>query len=124
LVILYVGIEARAAHSIRIILVRDWAVLARARVPRRDHTFPHDASMVRGGAIVMHVVGGEAPAADLPQGAVVLIMIGRVLVAFKAVRERGGGPRSLTFLSRKEAETPLWDCPTFEAVASIFIDPF
>jgi hypothetical protein len=27
------------------------------------------------------------------------------------------------FLSRKEAETPLWDCPTFETVATVFIDP-
>jgi hypothetical protein len=124
LVVFHVGIETRAVHSIRIVLVRDWAILACTRMPGGDYTFPHDTSVMRGRAIVMRVVGGEAPAADLPQRAVILVMIGRVLVAFEAIRERSGRPGPLTFLTREETKASLWDCLAFKTVVAVFVDPF
>jgi hypothetical protein len=51
-----IGIEIRAAHGVGIVLVRDWAVLPRTRVPGRDYAFLHDAPMVRGGTVVMRMV--------------------------------------------------------------------
>jgi hypothetical protein len=80
--------------------------------------------MMRGRAIIMRVVHSKAPAADLPQGAVVLIVIGRVLVAFETVRERGGRPGPLAFLAREEAKASLRNCPASETVAAVFVDPF
>jgi hypothetical protein len=80
--------------------------------------------MMRSRAIVMHMVGGEAPVADLPQRAIVFVMIGRVLVAFEAVREGSGRPGPLAFLTREEAKASLWNCSTFKAVVAIFVDPF
>jgi hypothetical protein len=79
--------------------------------------------MVRGGAVIMGVVSGKAPATDFPQGAVVLVVVGRVLIAFEAVREGGGGPGPLAFLTWEEVEASLWHCPTLETVMSIFIGP-
>jgi hypothetical protein len=66
LVVFDVSIETHAAHGIGIVLIRDWAVLARARVPRGDHTFLHDASVVRGGAVVVCMISGKTPMTDLP----------------------------------------------------------
>jgi hypothetical protein len=80
--------------------------------------------MMRSRAIVMRVVRGEAPAADLPQRAVVLIMIRRILIAFEAIREGSGRPGPLVFLTREKAKTPLWDCSAFKTVATVFVDPF
>jgi hypothetical protein len=79
--------------------------------------------MVRSGAVVMRMVSSEAPTTDLPQRAVVLVVVGRVLIAFEAVREGGGRPRPLTFLTRKEAKVPLWNFPTLKTVAAVFINP-
>jgi hypothetical protein len=123
LVVFNISIETCATHSVGIVLVRDRTVLARTGVPRRDHTFLHDASVMRGGAVVMCVVSSEAPVANLPQGTVIFIMVGQVLVTFEAVRERGGGPGPLMLLTREEANASLQDCSTLETVASIFIDP-
>jgi hypothetical protein len=66
LVILDVSIETCTAHGIGIVLVRNWAVLTQTEMPRGDHTFSHDASVVRSGAVIVHVVSGETPATDLP----------------------------------------------------------
>jgi hypothetical protein len=66
LVVFDVSIETCAAHVIGIVLIGDWAVLARTRVPREDHTFSHDASMMRSGTVVVCMVSGETPATDLP----------------------------------------------------------
>jgi hypothetical protein len=79
---------------------------------------------MRGGTIVMCMVSSEAPTTDLPQRAVILIVVGRVFVALKAVREGSGRPRPLALLSRKEVEASLWNCPTFKTVATIFVNPF
>jgi hypothetical protein len=76
LVIFNVSIEVRAVHGIGIVLVRNQAILAQTRVPRGDYAFLHNASVVRSGAVVVCVVSSETPATDLPQGAVVLIVVG------------------------------------------------
>jgi hypothetical protein len=107
LVVFDIGIKAHAAHGVGIVLVRDWTVLARAGVPRGDYTFPHDASMIRGGTVVMRMIGSETPSTNLPQRAVILVMVGRILIALKAVRERGRRPRPLTFLTGKESKASL-----------------
>jgi hypothetical protein len=80
--------------------------------------------MVRGGTVIMRMVSSKAPMADFPQRAVILVVVGQVLIAFKAVREGSGRPRPLTLLSRKEAEAPLWNCPTLKTVATVFVNPF
>jgi hypothetical protein len=79
--------------------------------------------MVRGGAVIMRMVSSEAPTTDLPQRTVVFVVVGRVLIAFEAIQEGGGGSRPLAFLTREEAEVSFWYCLTLETVASIFIDP-
>jgi hypothetical protein len=92
-------------------------------MPGRDHTFLYDASMMRGGAVIMRMISGKAPATNLPQGAVVFVVVWRVLIAFEAVWERGGRPGSLALLTREEANALLQNCPTFEAVTTIFVNP-
>jgi hypothetical protein len=76
-------------------------------MPGGNYAFSHDASMVRGGTVVMRMVSSEAPTANLPQRAVVFVVIGRVLVALKAVREGSRRPRPLALLSREEVEMSL-----------------
>jgi hypothetical protein len=80
--------------------------------------------MVRSGAVVMRMVGSEAPTTNLPQGAVVLIVVGRVFVTFETVWEGSGRSGPLALLTRKKAKAFLWNCLTFETVAAVFIDPF
>ena len=124
LVVLNISVEVCTVHGIGIILVRDWAVLPCTRMPGRDHTFLHDTSMMRSGAVIMHVIGGKTPAADLPQGTVILIMVWQVLITFEAIQKGGGGPRLLMLLAREEVNVSLQNCPTLKAVATIFVDPF
>jgi hypothetical protein len=62
-------------HSIGIVLVRDRAILAQTGMPGRDHIFLHDTSVMRGGAVVMRVVSGEAPVANLPQRTVIFVVV-------------------------------------------------
>ena len=47
-------------------MIGDQAVLAQTRVPRRDHAFLHDTSVVRGRAVVVHMIRGETSATNLP----------------------------------------------------------
>jgi hypothetical protein len=75
LIILDVSIQFCTAHCIEVVLVRDRAILPRARVLRRDHTLMHDILVVRGGALIIHVISGQTPATDLPQGAVIFIVV-------------------------------------------------
>ena len=77
---------------------RSGAVLACARVPRRYDAPGEGALVVGGGAVVVGVVSGEAPAANLPKRAVVFVMIGRLLVAFEAVGEWGGRAGTLALV--------------------------
>jgi hypothetical protein len=76
-------------------------------VPGRDYVFLHDASMVRSGAIIMHMVSGKAPATDLLQGTVIFVMVRQVFIALEAIWEGGGRPRLLSLLTRKEANALL-----------------
>jgi hypothetical protein len=123
LVILDVGIKVCTVHGIGIVLVRDRAIFSHAGVPRGYHALAHDAPMVRSRAVIMHMVSGKTPVANLPQGTIVLVMVGQVLIAFETAWERGRGPRLLMFLTREEAKSSLWNCPTFKAIITIFIDP-
>ena len=75
------------------------AVLACAWVPR-GHDAPGEGALVVGsGTIVVGMVSGETPAANLPEWAVVFVMVGRLLVAFEAVGEWSGGARTLALVS-------------------------
>ena len=74
------------------------AVLACTWVPR-GHDAPGEGALVVGsGAVVVGVISGETPAANLLEWAVVFVMIGRLLVALEAVGEWGGGARALAFV--------------------------
>jgi hypothetical protein len=107
LVIFNVSIKVSTAHGIGIILVRDGAILSHIRVPRRYHAFTHDASMVRSGTVIMCMVSGKTPMTDLLQRAVVLIVVGRILITFKAVWEGSERPGPLMLLTREEANSSL-----------------
>jgi hypothetical protein len=76
LIIFNVSIKTYTTHGIGVVLVGDWAVLAQIGVPRGDHTFLHDASIMRGGAVIVCMVSGETPATNLPQRAVIFIVVG------------------------------------------------
>jgi hypothetical protein len=80
--------------------------------------------MMWGGAVVICMVSSKALATNLLQGAVVFVMVRQILITLEAVWEGGGRPRSLTLLTREEANVSLRNCPTFEAVVTIFVDPF
>ena len=86
-------------HGIGIILEGGGAELACARVPRRDDAPGEGALVVGSGTVVVGVVSGKTPAANLPKWAVVLIMIGRLLVALETVGEWSGGARVLALVS-------------------------
>jgi hypothetical protein len=123
LVIFNVSIEVSAVYGIRIILERDGAIFFCTRMPGGYYAFMHDASVVRSGTVIVCVVSGETPMADLPQRAVIFIVVGRILIAFEAVWEGSRRPGLLTLLTREEVNASLQYCPTFEAVVPIFIDP-
>jgi hypothetical protein len=46
------------------------------------------------------MVSGETPTIDLPQRAIIFIVVGRVLVAFEAVWKGSRGPGLLALLAR------------------------
>ena len=74
------------------------AVLACAWVPR-GHDAPGEGALVMGsGAVVMGVVSGEAPAANLPQRTIIFVVVRGLFVAFETVREWGGRARALAFV--------------------------
>ena len=52
-------------------------------MPRRDKATLLGAGLVGGRTVIMHVVDSKAPAADLPQRTIVLVMVGGLLVAIK-----------------------------------------
>jgi hypothetical protein len=54
-------------------------------MPGGDHAFLYDAPMMRSGAVIICMISSEAPMADLPQGAVIFIMVRQVLIVFEAV---------------------------------------
>ena len=72
------------------------------------------------GAVVMGVVSGETPTANLPKWAVIFVMVGRLLITFEAVGEWGGRSTALAFLGGQMANASLGYSATLEAVSSIF----
>ena len=97
-VVFYVSVKLRATHGIGIILEGVGAVLACTGMPRGNDAPGEGTLVVGSGAVIMGVVSGEAPAANLPQGAVVFIMVGGLLIAFETVREWGRGVRTLALV--------------------------
>ena len=97
-VVFYVSVKLRATHGIGIVLKRSGAILASTWVPRGHDAPGEGALMVGSGTIVVGVVSGEAPAANLPKWAVVFVMIGRLLIALEAVGEWGGRAGALAFV--------------------------
>ena len=67
-------------------------------MPRRDDAPGEGALVVRSGAVVVGVIGGKAPATNLPKWAVVFIVVGGLLIAFEAVEEWSGGARALALV--------------------------
>src|SRR5947208_13856687 len=96
-----IGICLSIAHVIRIILERNRAVVPRVRVPRWYKAVLLLALVMRGGALVVRMFSGQALAADLPQGTVILVVVGELFIAVKAVGEWCGGLGTLTILGRK-----------------------
>ena len=74
------------------------AELSRARVPRRDDAPGEGALVVGSGTVIVGMVSSETPAANLPKWAVVLIVIGRLLVALETIGEWSGGVRALVLV--------------------------
>jgi hypothetical protein len=99
-------------------------MVSRAGVPGRHEAVPLLALVVRGGALVMRVVSGQTPAANLPQRTVVFVVVGGVFVTVKAVREWSGGFLALTLLSGKVADAVLGNRTTFSTVPTFTFAPF
>ena len=97
-VVFYVSVKLRATHGIGIVLKRGGAELACAWVPGGHDTPSKGALVVRSTAVVVGMVGGEAPTANLPQRTVVFVVAEGLLVAFEAVREWGGRARALALV--------------------------
>ena len=79
------------AHVVRVFLEGDGTVVSSAGVPRGDKATLLSAGLVRGRALIVRMVDGKTPAANLPQRTIVLIMVRGLFVAVKAVRIRGRG---------------------------------
>jgi hypothetical protein len=99
-------------------------MIPRARVPRWHKTVLFFALVVRGGALVMRVISGQTPTTNLPQGAIVFVVVGGLLITVKAIREWCGGLGTLTFLGGKVTDAVLWNCTTFLAVPAFAFAPF
>ena len=93
-------------------------------MPGRDKTMLLGAGLVGGGALIVRMINGKAPAADLPQRTVVLVMVRGLFVAVKAIGIRGGGLFTLAFGARKRANTTLADCTALHAVSTFSWGPF
>ena len=99
-------------------------MIASTEVPRGDDTPVFNALVMRGGAVVMRMIRGQAPAANFPQGAVAFVVVWGFFVALQAVGEWSRGSRALTLLARKKTKMFLFDSATFKAVASFSWRPF
>ena len=64
-------------------------MVANHRVPLRDDTSVFDALIMGSRAVIVSVVNAETPPTVFPQGAVPFVMVGLIVAAFKAIRERG-----------------------------------
>ena len=98
-VVFYVSVKLCTMHSIGIVLEGGGAILACAWVPRGNNAPSKDALVMRSAAVIVGMVSGEAPMANLPQRAVVFVMVGGLLIALETVGEWGGGARALVLVS-------------------------
>ena len=92
-------------------------------MPGRDKATLLGAGLVGGGALIMCMVNGKAPMADLPQRTIVLIMVRGLFIAVKAVGIRGRGFFAFALGARKRANTALTDCTTFHTVSTFSWGP-
>jgi hypothetical protein len=119
-----ISIGLSTAHVIRIVLEGDGAMIPGAGVPRRHKTVLLLALVVRGGALVVRVISGQTPVTNLPQWAVVFVVVWGLLVTVKTVREWSGGFLALTLMSGEVANVALWNCTTFPTVSTFTFAPF
>ena len=92
-------------------------------MPRRDKATLLGAGLVGGGALIVCVVNSEAPAANLPQRTIVLIMVRGLFVAVKAIGIRGRGLFTLALGARERANTILADCTALHTVPTFSWGP-
>jgi hypothetical protein len=111
-------------HVIEIVLEGDGTMIPRARVPRWHKTVPLFALVVRGGALVVRVISGQTPVTNLPQGAVIFVVVGGLFVTVKAIGEWCGGPFALAFLSGEVVNAVLWNGTAFSAIPTFAFAPF
>ena len=97
-IVFYVSVKLCTMHSIGIVLEGNGAELACAWVPRRNNAPGKGALVMRGGTVVVGVISGEAPAANLSQRAVIFVVVGGLLVALEAVGKWSGGARALALV--------------------------
>ena len=107
-----------AAHVIGVFLERNGAVISGAGVPGRDKATLFGAGLVGGGALIVRMVNGEAPVANLSQRTIVLIMARGLFVAVKAVGIRGRGLFTLALGARERTNTALADCMALHTVST------
>ena len=98
-VVFYVSIKLRAMHSIGVILEGSGVELACTWVPRGNNAPGEGALVVGSGTVIMGMVSGKTPVANLPQRAVIFIMVGGLFIALETVREWGGRARALVLVS-------------------------
>ena len=81
------------------------------------------AGLVGCGALIMCMVNSEAPSANLPQGAVVLVMVRGLLIAMKTVGKVGRGLLMLMLGARERANATLADHMALHAVSAFSWSP-
>ena len=81
------------------------------------------AGLVGCGALIMCMVNSKAPSANLPQGAVVLVMVRGLLIAMKTVGKVGRGLLTLVLGARERANVTLADHTALHAVSAFSWSP-
>ena len=92
-------------------------------MPRGDKAMFLGAGLVGSGALIVRVVNGEAPVANLPQRTVILVMVGGLLVAMKAIGIRGRGLLSFVLDAREGVDVTLADCAALHAILTFSWGP-
>ena len=92
-------------------------------MPRRDKAALLSAGLVGSGALIVCVVDSETPVANLPQGAVILVVVRGLFVAMKTVRVGGRGLLMLALGAREGADVFFADCTALQAVSAFSWGP-
>ena len=93
-------------------------------MPRRNEATLLSAGLVGSGALIVHVVDGETPAANLPQRTVVLIMVRGLFIAVKTIGIGRRGLLMFAFGAREGADVILVDSMALHAVSTFSWSPF